>query len=96
MEGRTTEDLRYLLASGGILAPVVPVEQGSLKEYLHIFARDCEMRLLIDGAPTQEAIDRLIGYLELGKEDLPSEKELEAQSEQPTIEMPAPAQVVDR
>lgn len=71
-------------------APVVPTEQGALKEYLHIFAKDCEMRLLIDGVPTQEAIDKLIGYLELGKEDLPSRKELESRAEPPVVEMPAP------
>lgn len=69
---------------------MVPTEQGSLKEYLHIFARDCEMRLLIDGVPTQEAIDRLIGYLQLGKEDLPSRAELESRAEPTTIEMPTP------
>lgn len=79
----------------GTPAPAIPVEQGSLKEYLHIFARDCEMRLYIDGVPTQEAIDRLIGYLNLGKEDLPSREELESTAKPPaaeptTIEMPPP------
>lgn len=88
----------------GVPAPTVTVEQGSLKEFLHVFAKDCEMRLLVDGVVTQEAIDRLIGYLELGKEDLPSREELEQSTaeqhdrrpivehlaEQTAIEMPGP------
>ena len=68
----------------------VGVEQGSVKEFLHIFVKGCEMRLLVDGAVTQEAIDRLIAHLELDKEDLPLKSQLEhAVVEQPTIiEMP--------
>lgn len=75
----------------GVPAPTVTVEQGSLKEFLHVFAKDCEMRLLVDGVVTQEAIDRLIGYLQLGKEDLPSRKELE----QPAIEQPDRRPIVE-
>lgn len=89
VQPRPTVDTQPPLAPPSATPPA-PVEQGSLKEYLHVFARDCEMRLLIDGVPTQEAIDRLIGYLELGKEDLPSREELKARVEPPVVEMPTP------
>jgi hypothetical protein len=36
--------------------------------------RDCIARVLFQGRLTQEAIDRLIKYLELTKDTLPSEK----------------------
>lgn len=76
-------------------APPVPIEQGSFKEFLHIFTQGCEIRLLVDGVVTQEAIDRLIAHLELDKDDLPSRSETEQTApsqpvvEQPAIEMPA-------
>ncbi|MBA3492309.1 MAG: hypothetical protein H0T55_09595 [Rubrobacteraceae bacterium] len=79
----------------GVSVPEVSVEQGSLKEFLHIFAKGCEIRLLIDGTVTQEAIDRLIAHLELDKDDLPTAQqmeraEIEQPAERPLIEMPAP------
>ena len=36
--------------------------------------RDCIARVLFQGRLTQEAVDRLIKYLELTKDTLPSEK----------------------
>lgn len=74
--------------SPNVSTPASSVEQDSLKEYLHVFAKGCEMRLLIDGVPTQEAIDRLIGYLSLGKEDLPSSRDSDLVAEQPNLETP--------
>lgn len=51
----------------------VPTEQGALKEVLRVFPRGREVRLYMDGKVTWEAIDRLIAYLELAREDWPKE-----------------------
>lgn len=74
--------------------PVATVEQESFTETLQYrISGDSKVRLMFDGAVTQEAIEKLIAYLELGKDDFPSKADLERPAfeeipEQTIVEMP--------
>ena len=76
--------------------PASAIEQESFTETLQYrISGDSKVRLLFDGAVTQEAIEKLIAYLNLGKDDFPSKADLEQPAieeipEQTIIEMPAP------
>lgn len=74
--------------------PTVTAEEETFTETLQYrISGNSKVRLLFDGAVTQEAIEKLIAYLELGKDDFPSKVDLEPSateefSEQTIIEMP--------
>jgi hypothetical protein len=84
--------------SFGAFAPIAPVEQESGAEVLQYrISGDSRVRLLFDGAVTKEAIEKLMAYLDLAKDDYPSKDQLEPHmatqpAEQTVIEMPAPEQ----
>jgi hypothetical protein len=73
---------------GGVITssrPATTIEQDPFTETLQYrISGDSRVRLLFDGAVTQEAIEKLIAYLELGKDDFPPRAELE----QPAVEQP--------
>ncbi len=78
---------------GGVITSSAPaaVEQEPFTEALQYrISGDSRVRLLFDGAVTREAIEKLMAYLELAKEDYPSREQLaEPVVEQSTIiEMP--------
>lgn len=74
--------------------PIATAEQETFTETLQYrISGDSRVRLLFDGAVTQEAIEKLIAYLELGKDDFPSKADLEPSAieefpEQTIIEIP--------
>jgi hypothetical protein len=81
------------LTGGGVITPSAPVavEQEPFSEALQYrISGDSRVRLLFDGAVTREAIEKLMAYLELAKEDYPSREQLaQPVVEQSTIiEMP--------
>lgn len=65
-------------------------DQESFTETLQYrISGDSRVRLLFDGMVTQEAIEKLISYLQLGKDDFPSRFDLARPAdEQPAIEPP--------
>lgn len=87
----TTTQAGSVATVGG---PVSAIEQEPFTETLQYrISGDSKVRLLFDGVVTQEAIEKLIAYLKLGKDDFPSKADLEQPaveefSEQTIIEMP--------
>lgn len=66
------------------------VVRDSFEEFLEIpISKECRVRLSVDGPVTQEAIDKLIAYLNLGKDDLPSINDRKRNSEAATDEQNA-------
>jgi hypothetical protein len=53
--------------------------EGFTEDLNYRISDDCKVRVLFSGKVTQEAIEKLIRYLELGKDDFPSKKQLEQQ-----------------
>lgn len=70
--------------------PVAGEQEPFAETLQYRISGDSRVRLLFDGAVTREAIEKLIAYLELGKDDFPSRAELKQLTpEQPIIVEPS-------